>query len=101
METGYLVSDAMTQNPVIVDKKISLKECALLMEKHHVGAVLIDDNGKYFIVTEKDIVRKAVAHNLSASSTPVFDIMTPMMHTISPNADVLAALERMRDKNIR
>ena len=100
METGVSVGDAMTHEPIMVEKTDSLKKCAAKMEDHHVGAMIINDSGTFFIVTEQDIVRRAVAHGLNGDN-PVFDIMTEMTYTIGPHQDIFDALMLMREKNIR
>ena len=66
MKTGYKVADAMTINPVIIASTTSLVECAKIMEKKHVGAILIGTKEKIDgIITEQDIVRKVIGHSIN------------------------------------
>ena len=66
MRTGYKVLDAMTTKPVIVKPGVSLKDCAKIMEKEHVGSVVVKDNGSVLgIISEQDIVRKVVAKGIN------------------------------------
>ena len=75
MQTGIKVCDAMTEKPVTVSSKTSLKECSQLMLKQHVGSLLIKDEKEIRgIITEQDIVRKAVAMGKPAT-TAVGSIM--------------------------
>lgn len=91
----------MTQQPITVSKEATLQQCAEVMEKHHVGALLIEDERLVGIITEQDIVRKSVIKDNIPSKTLVKDIMEQYLITIPPDADIFEALEIMRDKNIR
>ena len=102
MKTGFKVCDAMTTSPVMVAPSTNLEECAKIMEKNHVGALVVGQHKiLQGIVTEQDIVRKAVAHSLKAKETTVESIMETQVQTIDPAADIFDALVAMRDRNIR
>ena len=91
----------MTEKPVTVTSKTSLKECAKLMSEQHVGSLLVKDDGEVVgIVTEQDIVRKAIALAKPAT-TSVATIMEENLIQISPEKDIFEALRTMRDYNIR
>ena len=102
METGYKVLDVMTIKPVKVDVSFSLKDCAVKMSDHHVGSLLVESKNKIVgIVTEQDLVRKAMAKLLDPKTTLVKDIMITDFIKISPDKDIYDALKLMRDYNIR
>lgn len=102
MKTGIKVSEAMTQHPITVPPGTNLKTCAQVMLDHHVGSLLIKDGpGVVGILTEQDIVRKAVIKDLVASKTDVDDIMAMDLHVVSPDNDIGEAIKQMRDNNIR
>jgi signal-transduction protein with cAMP-binding, CBS, and nucleotidyltransferase domain len=101
MKTGYKVCDAMTEKPVTIGKNISLVDCANMMKEHHVGAMIVNEKEGLFILTEQDIVRKAVASGLDPKKTKVSDLMTKAEYTIEPQQDIFEALVIMRDFNIR
>jgi len=101
MDTGYKVGDAMTANPVTIKQSASLKQCADLMAKKHVGSVLVEDKGKIVgVLSEQDIVRKAVAKG-TAGKKKVKDLMEKDLVTIAPDKDIFEAIRVMRDYNIR
>ena len=101
MKSGYKVADAMTINPISISTDITLLECARIMSEKHVGTVVIKDNEHSLgILTEQDIVRKAVAKGVNVNER-VKDFMETKLITISPNADIYDALIKMRDNNIR
>ena len=62
MKTGYKVYDCMTTKPVSVSSDATLEQCAKAMAKNHVGALVVKDNHlSKGLITEQDIVRKALA----------------------------------------
>jgi len=101
MKTGIKVIDAMTQNPVMVNLNATLKQAANLMEEMHVGSLLVEENKKVVgILSEQDIVRKAVAQG-TVGQFKVKNIMEEHLITISPEKDIFEAITVMRDHNIR
>ena len=100
MKTGYKVADAMTINPVSISSDTSLIECSRLMSEKHVGAVVVKGWNSLGILTEQDIVRKAVANNVSLNEN-VKRFMETDLVTVSPNTDIYDALIKMRNNNIR
>lgn len=102
MKTGVSVLDAMTRNPVTVSEETTLDKCAKIMKQNHVGALLIKEGIKVVgIISEQDIVRKAVIKDLLPSKIKVGEIMERKLITIAPNEDVFEAISLMRDYNIR
>lgn len=92
----------MTEKPIFLRTDDSLKQCAEEMEKHHVGSILIKDDGDILgVLTEQDIVRKAIAKGINPLERSVRDFMETELTTITPGTDIFDALIRMRDMNIR
>jgi CBS domain-containing protein len=84
METGFKVGDAMTKLPVVVVPDTSIVQCSQIMDKNHVGALVVKDSEKLVgIVTEQDIVRDAVAKQKDINS-PISEIMEKQLTTITP-----------------
>lgn len=101
-KTGYKVGDAMTLNPVVISPSKTLRDAAKLMAKEHVGALIVQDKDKIAgIVTEQDIVRKAVAKLGNPSLKKIKDVMVKNLITVTPDEDIFEALRIMRDENIR
>ncbi len=102
MKTGYKVYDCMTTKPISVSSDTNLQECAKIMAKNHVGALVIKDNHKSRgVITEQDIVRKVIARGINPLTKKVKDFMAKKLLTISPDDDIYEALIKMRDSNIR
>ena len=102
MKTGYQVGDAMTKKPVNVGSSATIEECAQIMRKEHVGALLVKDNNELRgILSEQDIVRKLVAEGRDLKKTTVGEAMVTKLATITPDKDIYDALAMMRNMNIR
>ena len=100
MKSGYKVADAMTINPISINPDMTLLECAKIMSEKHVGTVVVKDWNSLGILTEQDIVRKAVANGVDVNER-VKDFTEKNLIIIAPDADVYDALIKMRDNNIR
>jgi len=101
-KTGYNVCDAMTKNPVVVYPSTTLLDCSKIMDKEHVGALIIKENNVLLgLITEQDIVRKVVAKGINPLKEQVKDYIEKEVITISPEQDIFEALIKMRDFNIR
>lgn len=77
-------------------------EAAQLMQKHNVGAIPVcDQSGVIGLVTDRDIVVRNIAHGKSPNETPVKDVMTSQVTTISPETDVDDATKIMSQNQVR
>lgn len=73
-----------------------------LMNERQIGAVLVIDDGRLAgIFTERDILTRVVAAQLDPTTTPVADVMTTALVTISPLATVKNALAVMSRERCR
>ena len=102
MKTGYKVYDCMTTKPISVSSDTSLQQCAKVMSKYHVGALVIkDDHKSKGLITEQDIVRDTIAKGINPVGKKVSEFMETKLITIAPDSDIYDALIMMRDQNIR
>ncbi len=104
MRTGYKVIDAMTTRPITAAADDTLYAIAQLMKEKKVGSVLLKDGERLAgIVTEFDLVRKAMAEAMDVRETPVNRIMTAAdeMAVVDPGMDVFDALNVMRERDVR
>jgi CBS domain-containing protein len=102
MRTGVRVSDAMTFEPIVITPKTKLQDAAKLMQEKEIGSlVVLEDNELKGIVTEWDIVRKAVAEGKDTKAIQASDIMATNLVTIDPNKDIYEALTSMRNNDVR
>jgi len=100
-EIPLRVSDIMVRDVVTAKKDEKIKDVALKMYEKKVGSVVVvDEEGKPVgIITERDMVY-VCARGLSPD-TPAWMVMTENPITISENALVTEAMEKMRQLDIR
>ena len=93
--------EIMTGNVKTARREMSLTEVAALMRDGDMGALPIVENGKLVgIVTDRDIVVRAVAENKDAD-TPIGDVMTTEIFSVRPDDFVFEAIRLMGDKQVR
>lgn len=72
------------------------------MADNHVGALLVMEGNRLVgIVSERDYARKVVLQGRSSATTPVRDIMSAPVVTVSPDDTVDHAMRLMTDRRIR
>lgn len=73
-----------------------------LMVEKNVSALLVMDNDKLAgIFTERDYARKVVLKGKSSKDTPIGEIMTRELITVSPSSTIDECMELMTGKYIR
>jgi CBS domain-containing protein len=96
------VEQIMTRDPRTVDASDTIIDAARVMRDNDIGDAVVMDGGQITgIVTDRDIVVRAVAEGRDPESTAVSDVCTTGVETIEPEASVDDALSRMREKDIR
>ncbi|MFT4326760.1 MAG: cyclic nucleotide-binding/CBS domain-containing protein [Candidatus Woesearchaeota archaeon] len=102
MRTDFKVYDAMTKQPYCVSPEEALITCAEMMRDHDVGSLLVVENEKVLgIVTEYDIVRKAVASGRVLADMKAKNVMCTEVHTIDPDVELFEAISMMAELSIR
>ena len=77
-------------------------EAIRAMAEHHVGALLVmRGEVRAGIVSERDYARKVILRGRSSSDTPVRDIMTSPVLTVSPDTSVEQCMQLVTDKRVR
>ena len=99
------VSDIMIKDVITVDKSTRLSHVLDLFEKYRISrVVVVDSKDKPIgIATEKDIADKlgsTRARDLPASRLTISSVMASPLVTVSPETDLLDAVEMMASKNI-
>jgi ATP-dependent Lon protease len=97
------IEDIMTRQVHCVNRSATVREVARIMRDQRIGDVLVtDDAGKLCgIVTDRDIVVRAVAENKDVDAMTIGDIHTDKLVTLDPSSDIDDAVQLMRDKAIR
>ena len=77
-------------------------EAVRSMAEHHVGALLVMRGQELIgILSERDYARKVILMGRSSSETPVSQIMTTQVITVSPDTTVEACMRLMTERRIR
>lgn len=96
------VEAVMTSDPTTCEASDSVKEAAKAMRDGNFGAVIVLEEGQVSgVLTDRDIVVRAVADGKDPDSIRVGDICTNDATTLSPGDSVEDAVERMREANVR
>jgi CBS domain-containing protein len=97
------VKDVMTTPAMFVLKDTPVSQVSTIMRDNDVGVVPVcDENGSVLgVVTDRDIVVRALSLNKSLDTISVSDIMTSEVTTVSPMTDVDDVYEIMSDIQIR
>ncbi len=96
------VRDVMTKNVAFVNSAANVTETAQLMQQHNVGSIPVcDKNGVVGIITDRDIVVRTIATGKNPQQTPVTEIMTTGVATVTPDMDMHDVAQRMATSQIR
>jgi len=73
-----------------------------MMADRHVGALPVTRDGKLVgVISERDYARKVILLSRSSAETPVWQIMSSPVVTVTPDEDVRQCMQLMTDKRIR
>ncbi|RZA11122.1 MAG: CBS domain-containing protein [Lysobacteraceae bacterium] len=97
------ITDVMTPNPVSCSPDASLREVANLMVQHDCGQIpVVDDAGAPLgVVTDRDIVVRAVATGRELPACTAGDVMTTPCRSIGAGTSVQDAVALMEAGKIR
>ncbi|CAN5132445.1 CBS domain-containing protein [soil metagenome] len=96
------VSEIMTRDPSTLAPSSTLGEAATIMKQEDCGSVPIVEDGRLVgIVTDRDIVVRAIAAGKDPRSCPVAEVMSADPVTVSPDASADEASKIMADRQIR
>ncbi len=96
------IRDVMTPNPRYVSPDDSIQSAAQIMRDEDTGVVPVCDNGRTVgIVTDRDIVVRAVAPGIDPQTLTVQDVMRPELSVLRDDAGVFEAAETMASSGAR
>jgi CBS domain-containing protein len=96
------IRDIMTPNPHTIQPSASVLDAAQIMRKSDVGDVIVVEGKRLFgILTDRDIVVRALAEGRDPESTRVSDICSRELTTVQATASVGTVVRTMREKAVR
>ena len=97
------VRDCMNTNVIWLTPDLNINQCIDIMNEHHIGCVPICNNDKNVVglVTDRDILMRAVINNKDLNSTKVSDIMTTGVYCCEVNSDIEQATVVMSENQVR
>ena len=101
---SYQIKHYMIKETNTIDFDSTVAEATKVMasDTSYGGYVIVLKKGQPVgIVTERDIINKALAKELAPSKTKVSEIMSTPLRTIDPNDDLMKAATLMREHNVR
>ena len=97
-----IVRDIMQKNVITIESEKKALDAAMILKEKQISFLVVIDKIKPIgIVSERDIVRKIVADNKEASSTPLELIMSKNFKWVEPNSSIEEAVQKMLNNNIR
>lgn len=97
------VRDCMCNEVNWVSPSDSICNCAKLMSTNHIGCVPVcDDNQRVVgLITDRDIVLRAIAADKDVKTTPVSEIMSCNVCICNPDMDINEVQNMMSENQIR
>jgi CBS domain-containing protein len=97
-----IIRDIMSPGPVTVPSTCTLTEAARHMREGDIGDVIVADGDRIIgIVTDRDIVVRAVAEGKDPDRATVGDICSSRLVTVAPDDTVSAAIQLIRTSAVR
>ena len=115
--------DIMTRDVTVAMRDTTLEEVARMMRDEDTGVIPVVEpgetasdsvtevqrvpariaaNGKLVgLITDRDIVTRAIADGLDARTLRAEEVMTVDLHTVRPNDRVIEAIRKMGDRQVR
>jgi CBS domain-containing protein len=96
--------EVMTREPACCQPTDSLVRVAQTMKSEDVGAIpIVEGSSRQLVgmVTDRDIVVKALASGRSPEQTTVRDVMTTNLVTCREDEEVTSAVSRMAERQVR
>src|SRR3954470_6728486 len=95
------IRDLLKGDPVTVEASASVEDAAKLMDERDIGNVLVVENGEVQgIVTDRDIVVRVIAKG-NGPDAGVREAATTDLETLSPDASIEDAIQKMEQANVR
>jgi CBS domain-containing protein len=87
---------------VTIDRKQSVYDAILLMDTHHIGSLVVTDNGELVgVISERDYACKVIIKGKQSKTTNVDEIMSGKVVVARPETTINECMALMTGKHIR
>ncbi len=90
---------------VIVDSEAALRDAAVLMREHHVGALVVTDSAEVprvlGVVTDRDLAIEALTGELDPAAVPVGQLASDALVAVAGTASLQEAVDAMEQNGVR
>jgi CBS domain-containing protein len=101
-EMAETVREVMTSDPTTLDASSTIAEAGRAMRDGDFGAVIVtEDDSVRGIVTDRDIVVRAVAGGRDPESTRLEEVVSEELETLSPDDSIDDAVAKVRAADVR
>lgn len=101
-EAVLRIRDLMTGNLVSVEARETIINVARMMDEKNISSILVKEGKKFSgIITDRDIIGRVVSKELDPRKVRVSEVMSSPLITISAEATIEEAAEKMRTNQIR
>ncbi len=101
------IGEICKREVVVAQREDTVLQAAKLMRQHHVGDVMVVDDGgegkrvPVGIVTDRDLVVEVIAPELNTNAITVGDIMVTDFAIVKENTGIFESIQYMRVKGVR
>src|SRR5438034_10531136 len=96
------VQEIMTTDVVRLQVDITLVEAARVMREQDIGDVVVVDNDRLVgVVTDRDIVVRALADGLPPDATTLGSVVSKDLVTVRPDDSTIDVARLLRDRAVR
>ena len=96
------VRDVMTREPLQISAEKTIAGAARLMRDEDIGDLIVSDGNRVLgMVTDRDIVIRAIAEGLDPEHDTVDAVFSGGVSTVSPDAPIEEAVRMMRENAVR
>lgn len=96
------VEQVMTSRTACLNSSNTIYDAALAMQKHNIGFIPVCDNESLVgVLTDRDVVVRAISQGKDPSITPVEEIMTKEVHRVSLDTSMTEVADIMSEYKIR
>ncbi len=89
-------------NVITIDRKQTVYDAILLMDTHHIGSLVVTDQGELAgVITERDYACKIIVKGKQSKTTNVEEIMSENLVVARPATTMNECMALMTDKRIR